>query len=165
MKQPLDENQVEGLRKLTRNLRRFISIAALVLGFLFYAAIFDPSLGKLNRWIAEIGQTTDPSPQQVTESEPEVKEGIHLPTGLVAEGDYLLVAQHCTPCHSAKLVTQNRMTAEAWTSTIHWMQETQNLWDLGENEALIVAYLSTYYAPEETGRRKPLKVEEWYTLD
>ena len=50
---------------------------------------------------------------------------------------------------------------------IRWMQETQGLWDLGENEALILKYLSTHYAPEEVGRRKNIDVAaiEWYILD
>ena len=76
-----------------------------------------------------------------------------------------LVITHCTPCHSAELVTQNRMTREGWESTIRWMQETQNLWDLGENEAAILDYLATYYAPEEQGRRPNLEDIEWYELE
>ncbi|MEM9141910.1 MAG: monoheme cytochrome C [Bacteroidota bacterium] len=71
---------------------------------------------------------------------------------------------HCTTCHSARLVTQNRMTREGWLATIRWMQETQNLWDLGDQEPIILDYLSTYYAPEEKGRRGPLKSIEWYSL-
>ncbi|EAR16680.1 monoheme cytochrome c, putative [Robiginitalea biformata HTCC2501] len=94
-----------------------------------------------------------------------VRDGIHLATGF-REGDGLpLVITHCTPCHSAELVTQNRMTREGWESTIRWMQETQNLWDLGENEAAILDYLATYYAPEEQGRRPNLEDIEWYELE
>lgn len=72
---------------------------------------------------------------------------------------------NCTSCHSAQLVTQNRMTKEGWLSTIRWMQKTQNLWDLGENEPIILEYLATNYAPVEKGRRENLKVEEWYVLE
>ena len=94
-----------------------------------------------------------------------VKDGIHQATGF-REGDGLpLVIAHCTPCHSAELVTQNRMTREGWESTIRWMQETQNLWDLGENESVILDYLATYYAPEEQGRRPNLEDIEWYELE
>lgn len=94
-----------------------------------------------------------------------VKDGIHLATGF-REGDGLpLVIAHCTPCHSAELVTQNRMTREGWEGTIRWMQQTQNLWDLGENEAAILDYLATYYAPEEQGRRPNLEDIEWYELE
>jgi len=95
----------------------------------------------------------------------EVENGIHTPTGFIAQGDYGLVIQNCLSCHSSKLVIQNRMKPETWRKTIKWMQETQNLWDLGENEDKIVAYLGQYYAPENVGRRKPLEVEEWYTID
>lgn len=76
-----------------------------------------------------------------------------------------LVITHCTVCHSARLVAQNRATPEGWVSMIRWMQSTQNLWDLGENESKIVAYLSQYYAPEQVGRRASLSDIEWYPLE
>lgn len=94
----------------------------------------------------------------------ETKEGIHLPTGLKADANLELVIANCTPCHSAKLISQNRATKEGWKNTIVWMQQTQNLWDLGENEEKIIAYLAKNYAPELQGRRKPLENIEWYEL-
>ncbi|WP_345004455.1 monoheme cytochrome C [Snuella lapsa] len=95
----------------------------------------------------------------------DIKNGIHQPTGLV-EGEGLeQVVVSCTPCHSAKLVTQNRATKEGWVGIIRWMQETQNLWDLGANETIIVDYLATHYAPENKGRRDVLSNIEWYNLD
>lgn len=48
---------------------------------------------------------------------------------------------------------------------IVWMQETQKLWDLGENEDKILDYLATYLGPEKKGRRAPLEVEEWYVIE
>ena len=93
-----------------------------------------------------------------------IEDGVHLRTGFV-EGDGLrLVINNCTSCHSAKLVTQNRMSKERWLATIRWMQETQNLWDLGANEEAIVNYLATHYAPVKSGRRKNLDNIEWYEL-
>lgn len=94
----------------------------------------------------------------------DIKNGIHIPTGFKEGKGLENVIISCTPCHSAKLVTQNRATKEGWTGIIRWMQETQNLWDLGENENLIVDYLSTHYAPEKQGRRTELKHIEWYEL-
>ena len=94
-----------------------------------------------------------------------IENGIHIRTGF-AEGDGLqLVINNCTSCHSAKLVTQNRMTKEKWLATIRWMQKTQNLWDLEANEEAIVNYLATYYAPFKSGRRKNLEEIEWYELE
>lgn len=94
----------------------------------------------------------------------EFENGIHLETGF-KEGEGLeAVIVSCTPCHSAKLVTQNRATKDGWIGIIKWMQATQNLWDLGENEAVIVDYLAKHYAPDEKGRREPLKDIEWYEL-
>lgn len=94
----------------------------------------------------------------------EIQDGFHVETGFAIGEGLPLVIANCTNCHSAKLVTQNRFTKEGWTNVIRWMQETQGLWDLGNNEEVIVDYLSKYYAPEARGRRKPLQVE-WYVLE
>ena len=72
---------------------------------------------------------------------------------------------NCTNCHSAKVVTQNRMNTERWNATIKWMQETQNLWDLGGNQEVIVNYLVTNYPPIDKGRRMILTDIEWYELE
>lgn len=78
-------------------------------------------------------------------------------TGLVIDDSWQLVLGNCSSCHSLKLVTQNRMSAESWTHTIRWMQEKHNLWDLGGNEASIVAYLEKHYGvPDIPHRRRPL---------
>ena len=96
---------------------------------------------------------------------PEFENGIHLRTGF-KEGENLdIVIANCTSCHSAKMVTQNKATRDGWKSMILWMQETQNLWDLGENEPLILDYLAKYYAPEKAGRRQPLANIDWYELE
>jgi len=65
------------------------------------------------------------------------------------------------------LVTQNRATREGWKEMIIWMQATQGLQDLGENEKPILDYLAKHYAPEELGRRANLNVDEieWYILE
>ena len=93
-----------------------------------------------------------------------IENGIHLRTGFAEGASLQLVINNCTTCHSAKLVTQNRMSKERWKATIRWMQETQNLWDLGANEEAIINYLATYYAPNEKGRRQNLANIEWYNL-
>ncbi len=102
----------------------------------------------------------------LADSEPmEVMDGIHIKTGLIDAPGLALVIQHCTSCHSSKLITQNRMTSAGWTSTIRWMQETQNLWDLKGDEEQVVAYLAKNYAPEKKGRRPNLVEIEWYELE
>jgi hypothetical protein len=74
-------------------------------------------------------------------------------TGLVIGEYYEIVRAHCTACHSAKLVTQNRMTRESWLETIRWMQKSQGLWPLGAQEHKILDYLETYYSPIAVSRR------------
>lgn len=94
-----------------------------------------------------------------------IENGVHLRTGFVEGEGLQLVINNCTTCHSAKLVTQNRMSKEQWEATIRWMQETQNLWDLGKNEEKILNYLATHYAPTNKGRRQNLANLEWYALE
>jgi len=93
-----------------------------------------------------------------------IENGVHVRTGLIEADGLMAVVNNCTNCHSAKLVTQNRMNEERWIATIRWMQETQNLWDLGGNEEIIVNYLVTNYPPKNKGRREILSDIEWYDL-
>lgn len=93
-----------------------------------------------------------------------VENGIHVRTGLKATEGYMEVVNNCTNCHSAQLVIQNRMNEERWLATISWMQETQNLWDLGKNEEIIIHYLVANYPPVKRGRRSNLENIEWYEL-
>ncbi|SHI91009.1 monoheme cytochrome C [Pseudozobellia thermophila] len=93
-----------------------------------------------------------------------VENGIHVRTGFIDAPGMMETVQNCTNCHSAKLVMQNRMNKERWKATIKWMQETQNLWDLGKNEDIIIDYLVTNYPPKKKGRREALTNIEWYEL-
>jgi hypothetical protein len=97
--------------------------------------------------------------------EDRIENGIHVSTGLVDADGLMTVVNNCTNCHSAKLVTQNRMSAEGWNTTIKWMQETQNLWDLGKNQEVIVSYLVKNYPPKSKGRRMVLTDIDWYELE
>lgn len=92
------------------------------------------------------------------------KSGIDKNSGLIIDDGYEIVNGTCSACHSISLVTQNSATREGWKDLIVWMQETQKLWDLGENEELILDYLEKNYAPKEQGRRAPLKDIDWYEL-
>jgi hypothetical protein len=42
---------------------------------------------------------------------------------------------------------------------IRWMQDTQGLWSLGDNEPLVLDYLAQHYGPFAVGRRPPLPPE------
>jgi len=97
----------------------------------------------------------------------DVKDGIHSPTGLIADDHLDLVVNNCTGCHSAALIRQNRLTADGWISIIRWMQDKQNLWNLGSNEEESVTYLAKNYDPTKQGRRKNLTIakNEWYELE
>ena len=105
---------------------------------------------------------------EYTKSEDEepdrIENGIHVRTGFIDAPGLQETVNNCTNCHSAKLVIQNRMNAERWHATIRWMQETQNLWPLGDQEDIIVDYLVTNYPPQNKGRREGLENVDWYEL-
>ena len=107
------------------------------------------------------------SVQPVNKSKTETAQAptIDQGTGLVIDEGMGLVITNCTSCHSSKLIMQNRATKEGWKSIITWMQQTQNLWPLGLNEEPILNYLAKNYAPEPSGRRKPLEYIQWYKLN
>jgi hypothetical protein len=79
-------------------------------------------------------------------------------TGLIVAPGFEQVRTQCTVCHSARLITQNRASRDGWLQMIRWMQESQGLWPLGDNETPILNYLAENYAPASSGRRKPLQV-------
>lgn len=153
-KKVLDEIQVH-LRNVTRGvLVMVIGVIALV------HYIISP-------W--ELNFESEPAPEyaelKYEAPAPEFENGIHVRTGF-KEGENLdIVIANCTSCHSSKMVIQNKATRDGWKSMIRWMQETQGLWDLGENEPLILDYLAKYYAPEKAGRRQPLTNIDWYELE
>ncbi len=81
-------------------------------------------------------------------------------SGLIIDEGWQLVNAHCGACHALGLVTQNRGDAQHWARLIHWMQEEQGLWELGNAEPTIVEYLARNYGePDTTARREPLKTE------
>ena len=94
----------------------------------------------------------------------EIENGIHVRTGLKEGKGLMTVVAHCTACHSAQLIIQNRMNKERWNATIRWMQETQNLWPLGKDQEVIVNYLVKNYPVYVKGRRENLQNIEWYKL-
>lgn len=98
--------------------------------------------------------------------EPEIIDGKDVETGLLAGDGLRIVKGTCTACHSSKLIIQNRKSREEWHQSIVWMQETQGLWDLGENESIILDYLEKNYGPQHIGgRRPPLGKIQWYELE
>lgn len=98
---------------------------------------------------------SDPVPTTVAQPQELVAVPVLDPaTGLIVAQDWELVRANCTPCHSAKLVTQQRGTAEQWLRMIRWMQASQNLWPLDDiTESRIIAYLADNYPPDAARRR------------
>jgi CxxC motif-containing protein (DUF1111 family) len=146
---------LDSLKKITGLLIGIMSVIVVMIFTSIFAVFFD---APDNLTVNEIAQNT-PGEIAVTEQ----KSVLDI-TGLADDPNIQIIAANCTACHSAKLVTQNRATREGWKSMIQWMQKTQNLWDLGKNEDIILDYLAKNYAPENKGRRAPLDNIEWYEL-
>lgn len=133
----------------------FCLLGIVIFGLIYY--MIDPDLSAFQ-------DKTETYVNTQTE-EDRIENGIHVRTGLIEAEGLMTVVNNCTNCHSALLVIQNRMNAERWIATIKWMQETQNLWDLGGNQEIIVNYLVTNYPPKEKGRREILTNIDWYELE
>jgi hypothetical protein len=156
----------EATHALAVRIGRHVNLLAgvtLVLAVLFvFIAAFPEVFERAFMAAAPEEKVIDMAPVAVDEG---IENGIHVESGLIVDTNWELVQATCTACHSAKLVTQNRADSAGWTRMIQWMQETQNLWDLGDNEALIVAYLAKNYPPRKKGRRARLTNIEWYDLE
>ena len=150
------------LLSILQNLTRLVLLVA-VLGVITAVQLTRPQVFSLEQYFPAKPEVT--VLEEAAEDVEKIEGGIHMATGLVYDERFEIVRASCTACHSAKLITQNRMSRENWKKTIVWMQETQKLWDLGPNEDKILDYLAEHYAPKDFGRRKNLEVEEWYMLE
>ena len=155
------KNKNEHLKFGSQRILIIVSAVFLIIGVIGIYFMADPTLSFFN------SEKPDTEIVEVPKGEDDfdkIENGIHVRTGFVEAEGLMTVVNNCTNCHSAKLVIQNRMNKERWLATIRWMQETQNLWDLGPNEDIIVNYLVTNYPPSKKGRRETLANVEWYEL-
>lgn len=156
------ENE-EKYRRKARGVYRLLIIISTVIVIISIVAIYFLADSKLS--LFDSSESSNELVEVPQEDEfDRIENGIHLRTGLIEADGLMTVVNNCTNCHSAKLVIQNRMSKERWAATIRWMQATQNLWDLGANEEIIINYLVTNYPPKKKGRREVLSSVEWYEL-
>lgn len=154
----------EHIRRVTDLAKRALNftMSMLALSLLFATMLLRPEWFRTEKTNTSAPEKAAPTP---VDDDEKVENGIHLATGLIFDENFEMVRANCTGCHSAALITQNRMTRQQWDDAIVWMQKTQNLWDLGPNKAAILDYLEKNYAPTESGRRKQLVITEWYYLN
>ena len=155
----IENNEFQNKIKKAEKTAYFAVFFSFLASILLLFAVYDPTFSVFEN------KKTDLVYSDLIEDEDKIENGIHLRTGLIEAEGLMTVVNNCTNCHSAKLVTQNRMNTERWNTTIKWMQETQNLWDLGENQPIIVNYLVTNYPTIAKGRRMILTDINWYTLE
>ncbi|MEM9001673.1 MAG: monoheme cytochrome C [Bacteroidota bacterium] len=151
----MEEDFQKQIKLLGRLLMTFVLLLAFIIGGVLYLKN-NPDVLKSTE-----SHETFPTTETIVV---ELNAEIIAQSGFINDPGVAQVIQNCTQCHSAKLVTQNRMSKEGWEATITWMQETQNLWDLGANQEKIVSYLAKNYGPQRKGRRQNLTDVEWYEL-
>ena len=159
----MDPKNREHLDQTVRHLNRLVA-ASLVIVAVALVNIIAPDTAE-KWWGPELEQVAPMAEAPEAVSDTLIVDGIHVASGLVVDDGFVQVKATCLACHSAKLVTQNRATRDGWKKMIRWMQETQNLWDLGTNEDIILDYLAKHYAPDEAGRRPNLPPPTWYVLE
>ena len=101
----------------------------------------------------------DAAPKPVATPEPvaAADPAIDPVTGFRMTGDWEVVRANCTACHSARLITQQRGSAQQWLTMIRWMQKKQNLWQFDPaTEEKIITYLADNYPPGDAQRRAAL---------
>ena len=84
----------------------------MMVGVLMTYYVFDPNFSAFK-------DRTETATSLKEVDEDIIENGIHLRTGFVDADGLMTVINNCTNCHSAKLVTQNRMSKEHWLSLIH----------------------------------------------
>ena len=102
----------------------------------------------------------EPAPEAATTPEPvaATQPAIDPVTGFKMTGDWEIVRANCTACHSSRLITQQRGSAQQWLTMIRWMQKKQNLWQFDPaTEEKIIAYLAENYPPGNAQRRAALQ--------
>ena len=114
-----EEKYVDLLVAKTKVLRNVVILLTLVL----VITLVGPNNLKLSFDSSEKNAAEYTAEQAHQENE--IVNGVHTPTGLIANEGYEIVAAQCGACHSLKLVTQNKANREGWVSIIQWMQETQ----------------------------------------
>jgi mono/diheme cytochrome c family protein len=91
----------------------------------------------------------------VTALPEEDMESVSVALGLRAEG---LILARCSVCHTADLITQQRLPRARWEATVdkmkHWGAEISQ-----EEQILLVRYLSARYHPGAPDRLPPLEHE------
>lgn len=163
---PASEDLLRGLIKIAKAVTGITALLLVGASVIIYLLVTDRNPGPVGEVPAEVTEVNgEAAPATTVINALNIVDGKEVETGLL-DGDGLrAVKANCLSCHSAKLITQNRFTRDGWHTKIVWMQETQGLWDLGENEPVILDYLAEYYAPEaRASRRQPLADIEWYQL-
>ena len=77
-----------------------------------------------------------------------------------------VVEETCTPCHSAAIIVQNRMTRKRWDETITWMQKEQGLGDLtSKTRNQILDYLETVQGMTSPAGKPSPEIHRMYEYD
>jgi len=77
-----------------------------------------------------------------------------------------VVEETCTPCHSAAIILQNRMSRKRWEETITWMQDEQGLMALSsQTRNQILDYLDTVRGMASSADKTSPNTHRMYEFD
>ncbi len=91
--------------------------------------------GRFILWSGVLGLLVGLGSPEGTRLQAQMIDVPDLPPGAGRE----LVIEHCTVCHSAAIIVQNRMTRKKWDRTLTWMQDEQGMPPLkpGERDRIL----------------------------
>jgi hypothetical protein len=159
---PIDKDTIQVVSRLQKQ----TTLLSWMVGLLVVASIFvlaGMPLVNGSKTTTEAVQPPDLN-QDFDPSEYTIIDGVEQESGFIVDDHWEMTMLTCTACHSGKLVTQNNATREDWEKMIRWMQKTQGLWDLGEQEKPILDYLAKNYGITQSGRRPAAEISDWYEI-
>jgi hypothetical protein len=149
------------LEEIVKRMRKLMHLSLAIGAFLVFILALKFNVIELSF----VNDVTEPEVVQLPVADTSLYGTLDEQSGLIIDKGLNVVKANCGACHSTFLVAQNRLTRQGWEDLIRWMQAEQNLWDLGEQEVVILDYLEKNCAPKSTGRRRNLANIEWYVLN
>lgn len=149
------------LEEIVKRMRRLMRLSLGIGGLLVFVLAIKFNVIDLSF----VNNVSEPETVQLPLVDTSLYGTLDEQSGLIIDQGLNVVKANCGACHSTFLVAQNRLTRQGWEDLIRWMQAEQNLWDLGEQEVVILDYLEKNCAPMSAGRRKSLASIDWYELN
>ena len=159
---PLDKDTIQVVSRLQKQTK----LLSWMVGLLVVASLFVlAGMPLINEKTSESQVVQQPDlNKDFDPSDYTIIDGVEQESGFIVDDHWEMTMLTCTACHSGKIVTQNNASREDWEKMIRWMQKTQGLWDLGDQEKPILDYLAKNYGITQSGRRPAAESSDWYEI-